>query len=157
MTTGRFHYKYTIRTSDLWQASMYYAYSSYMGVVNIVFIISAAALIISRWRSSSDIAKTVMIVLLLMFTVIQPAVIWARARASLNNAVRELTLDFGGDGMMVESNGLRQHKTWDSIKGIVKKPTLLIIYMDDGNGYILRNSVLKNTKNELYDFVNKMK
>lgn len=30
----QYRYKYRVKISDLWQASMYYAYSSYMGVVN---------------------------------------------------------------------------------------------------------------------------
>ena len=42
-----YNYKYRVKISDLWQASMYYAYSSFMGVVNLVCIASAAALIIS--------------------------------------------------------------------------------------------------------------
>ena len=149
------HYEYTyrVRTSDLWQASMYYSYSSYMGIVNAVFIVSMIALIISRWETSSDIQKAVMIVLLLLFTVIQPAVIWWRAKSALGSEERVLTLIFSKNGLTVEADGQSQNRAWNGIKGIVKKPTILIIYVDDGNGYILRNSVLGNTKNELYDFV----
>lgn len=153
MMKEHYEYTYRVKTSDLWQASMYYSYSSYMGIVNAVFIVSAAALIISRWSVSSDIARTAMIVLLLLFTVIQPAVIWYRARASLGEKERTITLVFSQTGLVVETDGMSQVKTWKNIKGIVKKPTILIIYMDDGNGYILRNSVLGKTRNELYDLV----
>lgn len=147
-----FNYKYRVKTSDLWQASMYYAYSSYMGVVNIVCIVAAIVLIISRWTLASDILRAVMILFLLMFTVIQPLVIWQRAKASLNGLYHELELTFSHTGMTIVSDGRREDRKWKDVKGIVKKPTILIIYMKDGGGYILRNSVLKETKDLLYDF-----
>ncbi len=154
--TYPFRYRYRVKTSDLWQASMYYAYSSYMGVVNLVFIISSAALMVSRWNDASDLFRAVMLFMLLMFTVIQPLIIWLRARSSLGGVYPELELSFSRDGIIIATDGQRQLRTWDKVKGIVKKPTLIVIYMSDGNGYILRNSVLGGTRGELYDFVNGM-
>lgn len=148
-----YNYKYRVKISDLWQASMYYAYSSYMGVVNLVCIASAAVLIISRWKVSSDLFRTVMILFLLLFTVFQPLIIWLRAKASLGGVYPELELAFSQAGVGIVSDGRRQHKSWKSVRAIVKKPTILLIYMEDGNGYILRNSVLKGTKNELYKYI----
>ena len=155
MTKERYEYTYRVKTSDLWQASMYYSYSSYMGVVNAVFIVSVIVLIYSRWNVSSDIARAVMVFLLLLFTVIQPAVIWRRAAAMLGGEDRMVTLVFSQSGLTVETDGKSQQKAWGDIRGVVKKPTILIIYVDDGNGYILRNSVLGKTKEELYDLVKK--
>ena len=151
-----FTYRYRVKTSDLWQASMYYAYSSYMGVVNMIFIISSAALIVSRWKDASDMFRAVMLLMLLMFMVIQPLIIWMRAGASLKGVFPELELSVSREGITIAADGQRQLKTWDKVKGIVKKPTLIVIYMSDGNGYILRNSVLKDTRGDLYGFVNEM-
>ncbi len=153
----RFEYSYKVKTSDLWQASMYYAYSSYMGVVNAVFIVSAFILILSRWNDASDLFRAIMVVLILLFTVFRPVIIWLRARAMLGGRQRELTISFSREGLAVMAEGKSQLKPWSSVRGAVKKPTILIVYMDDGNGYILRNSVLKDTKNKLYDFINAMK
>ncbi len=151
-----FRYRYRVKTSDLWQASMYYAYSSYMGVVNLVFIISSAVLIVSRWKDASFFFRTVMLLMLLMFTVIQPLIIWLRASASLGGVFPEIELSFSKEGIIIAANGQRQLRTWDKVRGIVKKPTLIVIYISDGNGYILRNSVLGNTRDDLYGFVNEM-
>ncbi len=151
-----FNYKYRVKTSDLWQASMYYAYSSFMGVVNLVCIVSAIVLIISRWRDASDLFRTVMLLFLLIFTVFQPLIIWLRARASLGGVYPELELAFSQAGVTIISDGRKQHKQWKSVRAVVKKPTILLIYMEDGNGYILRNSVLKETRNELYAFLSDM-
>ncbi len=153
---SRFEYKYTVRRSDLWQASMYYAYSSYMGVVNVVFAVSAVVLLVTRWNTSSDIFKALMVVLAALFTVIQPLAVWIRAGSSVKE-YPELTLEFSEEGIKVAKDEKTSRLSWNDIKGIVRKPTLLIIYIMDGSGYILRNSVLKNTKNDLYEFVVRMK
>ncbi|MCR5508224.1 MAG: hypothetical protein K6F34_06020 [Lachnospiraceae bacterium] len=152
----QFTYKYKVRVSDLWQASMYYAYSSYMGVVNAVCIFAAIVLIVSRWRDSSDIFRTVMVLFLMLFTVIQPSLILLRAFSSLKNGRPELELTFSRAGVSILTDWKEQNVKWQEVLSIVKKPTIMIVYMTDGNGYILRNSVLKETRNDLYDFVNKM-
>ena len=79
-----------------------------------------------------------------------------RAHSSLKGAYPELELTFSRAGLNMVSDGQRQHRNWKQVKAIVKKPTILLIYMEDGAGYILRNSILKETKNGLYDFVDKM-
>ena len=152
----QYSYKYRVKISDLWQASMYYAYSSYMGVVNIICIVASIVLIISRWKGASDVFRTVMILFLLLFTVIQPSLILLRAHSSLKNGCPEIELTFSQAGMTVISNGQKQFVNWQGVLRIVKKPTILLIYMEDGAGYILRNSVLKGTRRELYEFVSKM-
>ena len=150
-----FEYTYTTGTFELWQASMYYAYSSFMGVVNVVFIVSSVTLIISRWNGASDLFRAVMAILLLLFTVIQPAMIYLRCRAALGGKNQTINIIVEGSGIDVTADGKSGHIPWDKVRGVVKKPTLVIIYSGDGAGYILRNSVLGGTKNELYEFVQK--
>lgn len=148
-----FEYTYTTGTFELWQASMYYAYSSFMGVVNVVFIVSSIALIVSRWNGASDLFRAIMAVLLLLFTVIQPAMIYLRCRAALGGKDQTISLTVNEAGIDVTADEKSGHITWDKVRGAVKKPTLVIIYSGDGAGYILSNRVLRETKNELYDFV----
>ncbi len=153
MMDKHFEYTYTTGTFELWQASMYYSYSSFMGVVNIVFIFSAIVLIFSRWNGASDLFRAVMAVLLLLFTVIQPVAVWIRCRAQLGGKKKTISLAVEDTGISVTADGRGEHITWDRIKGVIKKPTLVIIYSGDGAGYILTNSVLGETRNELYDLL----
>ena len=152
----QYNYRYRVKTSDPWQASMYYAYSSYMGVVNLVCIAASIALIVSKWKDASDLFRTVLILFLLTFTVIQPLIIWLRAKASLGGVYPLLELTFSQTGITIETDGQRQLKNWSSVKGMVRKPTIVVIYMEDGKGYILRNSILKETKNDLCKLVSQM-
>ncbi|MCR5419411.1 MAG: hypothetical protein K6E98_00190 [Lachnospiraceae bacterium] len=149
----QYSYKYRVKESDIWQASMYYAYSSYMGVVNVVCIIASIALIVSKWSEASDLFRTVMIIFLLMFTVVQPSIIWMRACSSLKNGSPELELTFSQAGVIVISDGKKQQVSWKKVVNVVKKPTILLVYLEDGTGYILRNSVVKEDKEKLYGFI----
>ena len=149
-------YNYRIKTSDLWQASMYYTYSSYLAVINIMCIVSSIALLIKLWPTSPAWLKGLLILFLMLFTVIQPLVVWARAKAQLNGKHSEIELTFTNAGLHIVCDGVRQDKSWKNVRGFVKKPTIVIIYMEDGNGYILSNKVLGTTRNELIGLCTKM-
>lgn len=149
-------YKYNIKTSDLWQASMYYAYSSYLAVINVMCIVSAIALLIKLWATSPMWLRGFLILFLMLFTVIQPLVVWARAKSQLAGKTTEVELIFTEGGIYVEADGKSQNQPWKNVLGIAKKPTIVIVYMRDGNGYILSNKVLGTTRKELIGLCEKM-
>lgn len=152
----KYEYEYTIKPSDLWQASMYYAYSSYLAVINVVCIISSIALLFKLWATSPDWLRALLILFLLLFTVIQPFIVYMKARLSLKGQLTNIKLSFSESQIEIKADGNEQKKSWRNVRGIVKKPTILIVYMEDGNGYILRNSVMHGQKEEFYDFAKKM-
>lgn len=152
----QYEYHYRVKTSDLWQASMYYAYSSYLAVINIVCIVSSIVLMIRLWDTSPAWFKGILIVFLLLFTVIQPLIVLLRSKSRLAGKFPELTLVFTEDGIRITADHEHQEKSWEQVLGLVSKPTIVVVYMADGNGYILRNSVLGNTKKAFVDFAKRM-
>ncbi len=149
----RFEYKYKVKIADLWQASMYYAYSSYLAVINIICIIASAALLIKLWATSPPWFRGFLLLFLMLFTVIQPLTVWIRSKRQLAGNYPDLTLVFTDEGINITADNEHQEKKWNQVRGIVKKPTIVVIYMADGMGYILRNSVLKETKADFVAFV----
>lgn len=148
-----FEYRYKVKISDLWQASMYYAYSSYLAVINVICIISAVVLLIKLWETSPPWFRGFLLLFLLLFTVIQPLMVWFRAKKQLAGNCPDLILRFTDDKIMITADGEQQERSWKQVRGIVKKPTIVILYTADGMGYILRNSVLGETKAEFVAFV----
>lgn len=149
----KYSFNYRIRVSDLWQASMYYAYSSYLAVINVCCIVASVVLLIKLWATSPSWLKALLILFLMLFTVIQPLMIYVRSKDSLAGKTSDITLEFFENEIKITADGQMQTKYYKNVRGIVKKPTLLIIYMEDGNGYILNNKVTGNKKREFYDFV----
>ncbi len=143
-----FHYEYTTKASDLWQMSMYYVYSSFMAIVNIIAIASSIALIVTFYGTAGPVGRGLMILYLMMFTVIQPVSIYARSKKQLAGHEKNLSLTFQDSGMTVECDGETQTLEWSKIRYAVK-PTLVVIYTGGVSGYILSNRVLKNTRRDL--------
>lgn len=146
-----YKYEYQVKTSDLWQASMYYTYSSYLAIVNIICIISSILLIINLWNKSGMWMQLFMIFFVMLFLVIQPISVWVRAEMQLAGNHPTISLSFTENFIHITADGQSQDKQWANVKGFVKKPTIVILYMEDQNGYILNNKVLGNTRKEFIE------
>ncbi len=131
---------------------MYYAYSSYLAVINLVCILSSVVLLIQLWGTSPVWFRAFLILFLLLFTVIQPLLVWVRSKHSLSGNYPELELEFSEKGILITADNERQEKQWKQVFAVLKKPTIVIVYMEDGKGYILRNRVLGETKREFVAF-----
>ena len=149
-----FKYKYRLKPSDLWQFHMYYAYSSYLCIINIICILSSIVLIIKLWANSTAWFRGVLILFLSLFTVIQPLSIYLRSVKQLKKNNDELMLTFSDSGIDVLVNQQSEHKSWNQIINITIKPTLIVIYTDREHGYILANRVLKNTRKDFIKLIN---
>lgn len=148
-----FKYRYQIKPSDLWQVQMYYTYSSFTAVINIVCIVSAVALIISSWATASGWFRFIMLIFLSLFTVIQPWGAYIRAKDSLKGQEHELELIFHEKDFQIIMEGKRETKTWEQVRAVVIKPTVVVIYMSGSQGYILSNRVLGDTRKEFVAFL----
>lgn len=137
-----YEFQYKVKASDLWQASMYYAYSSYLAVVNLVCIVSGVVALIAFWNSDRKVIKILLILFVALFVVVQPLSILRRSAMQLRG--REIFIDLKLDeqGMTVESDGKRAFFTYMQIVNVVIKPTIIVIYSGQGQGYILSNKVL---------------
>lgn len=149
-----FKYKYRLKPYDLWQFHMYYAYSSYLCINNIICILSSIVLIIKLWANSPAWFRAVMLLFLSLFTVIQPLSIYLRSVKQLKNNNDELMLTFSDSGIDVFLNQKSEHRTWEQIINIIIKPTLIVIYTDREHGYIITNRVLKDTRKDFIKLIN---
>ena len=149
----KFDFNYKVKISDLWQASMYYTYSSYLAVINVCCIVSSIVLLIKLWGTAPGWLKAFLILFLLLFTVIQPLMVYVKSKNSLDGNLSEISLEFFDTEIIIKADGKTQTKYYRNIKGIVKKPTIIVIYMEDGNGYILNNRVTGSDKKAFFNFV----
>ncbi len=148
-------YRYTPGASDLFQARLYYAWSSYLAVVNICMIAAAVALIVVYWAGADWHLRLLMLIFLSLFTVIQPLYLFFTSRRAMKGKEKELTLVFSNRGLHISSEGREEALKWEDVAGWVKKPTLIIVYSAKGGGYILTNRVLKESRNELIALLEK--
>lgn len=148
-----FHYQYKVKVSDLWQFHMYYAYSSFLCVINLVFIVSSFLLLYAFWGKVGTGYRCLLLLYASLFTLIQPAVVWKNCRKRLKKGAPELDLVFDEKGVSILSGGVRDRRKWSQLKQVVFKPTLVTIYVEENEGYILTNRVLGKTRKEFIAFV----
>ena len=148
-----FKYQYQVQPSDLWQLQMYYTYSSYLAIINVIFIISSAALLYALWGAAPWWLRILLILFLSLFTVIQPTGVYLRAKKSLKENHDTLQLSLNDQGIEVVVGDQKEFKNWSQVQGIVLKPTLVAIYTDKNHGYILTNRILKDTKKQFRAFI----
>ena len=90
-----YKYQYQVQPSDLWQLQMYYTYSSYLAIINIIFIVSSIALLYALWGTSPWWLRILLLFFLSLFTVIQPLGVYLRSKKALkdHNDTLKLTLN----------------------------------------------------------------
>ena len=149
----KYTFTYTPRPSDLWQARMYYAYASYTSIVNVCCIAGSLALIISLWKTALDWQRGAMLLFFLLFTVFQPLLLYYSSAQMLKGNTEELTLSFGDEGVLVETEHEKEMLMWSDFKGMTEKPTLVMLHTESGRGYILTNRILEKKRKEFAEFV----
>lgn len=148
-----FRYQYQVKPSDLWQMQMYYTYSSYLSIINVICILSSIALLYSLWATAPWWLRIMLLLFLSLFTVIQPLGVYRRAKKVLKENTDTLQLTLNDHGIEIIVGDRKEFKNWNQIQGIVLKPTLVAIYTDKNHGYILTNRILKDSKKQFRAFI----
>ena len=147
-------YKYTYRTTarDLWQLSMYYIYGSLAGLCNIIFTVAAFALGFSRWDQAQGIVRCLIVLWCCLFTVIQPLMIYAKAKKQAAGIAQDTQVSIDDNGLYIRVGDDTSQLPWKSVKRISRKPAMIIIFSDTTHGFIFTNRVLGNEKEEFYRY-----
>lgn len=148
-----FRFRYKVKPVDLWQFYMYYAYSSYTCIINIICIISSVALLIKLWATSPGWFRALLLLFFSLFTIIQPISIYLRSKKQAEQYQDELELVANDQGVSVTQNGKSESKKWNQILQVNIKPTLVVLYTDQEHGYILTGRILGKDKRAFKDFV----
>lgn len=148
-------YKFTYKTTafDLWQLSMYSIYGSMVGVCNIIFTVAMLLLTAKFWVDVNTLIKIFLIIATCLFTIIQPLVVYMRAKKQAVTLPQELQLGFDDHGVHVKSGNQSSDLKWNAIKGVSKKPTMIIVFSSTKHGFVLTNKVLGNQKEAFYDYL----
>ena len=147
-------YKYTYRTTarDLWQLSMYYIYGSLAALCNIIFTVAAFALGFSRWDQAQGIVRCLIVLGCCLFTVIQPLMIYAKAKKQAAGITQDTQVSIDDSGLYIRVGDDTSQLPWKSVKRISRKPAMIIIFSDTTHGFIFTNRVLGNEKEEFYRY-----
>ncbi len=153
MKNMKFTFKYTTKALDLWKLSMYGTYGSMVGFVNIIFTIALILLTVKYWAQVNVMLKILLIIGVGLFTLIQPFLVYLKAKKQVQKIPDQIELSFNDQGVHINSEKEASHLEWKSIKGITKKPGMLILIASSRHGFILTDDVLGAQKDEFLKYV----
>ncbi len=148
-------YKFNYKTTafDLWQLSMYSTYASIVGGCNIIFTVAMLLVSIKFWGEVNSYIKILFIIIISLFTVIQPAAIYIRAKRQVGAVSHDIEIGFDDNGIHVKTQNKSSDLKWNTIKGISKKTSMIVIFSTTKHGFVLTNKVLGKQKKAFYEYV----
>lgn len=148
-------YKFIYKTTafDLWQLSMYNTYASMVGSVNIIFTAAMLLLTVKFWGDANSLVKILLIMAIGLFTVIQPTIVYLRAKRQAAAVSGDMEIGFDDSGIHVETENKTSDLRWNRIKGVSKKTGMIVIFSTAKHGFILTNKVLGKEKEAFYEYV----
>lgn len=149
----KYKFNYQITAFDLWQLSMYGTYGSLVGVCNIIFTIAMILLSVKFWVSVNILVKILLIIAICLFIVIQPVVVYFRAIRQVAAVSQDMEIGFDDHGIHVKTQSKSSDLKWNKIKGVSKKPSMIVIFSTGQHGFVLTNKVLGKQKEAFYDYV----
>ena len=123
----------------LWRFSMYHTNRGATGLFNLIFTVAALALLVTRWGVSSGMYRFTMLFCAMIFTVLQPLMLYRKATAQARQpALKEpMALEFSEEGLLVRQMEQEAQFAWDQIGRIDKTRKMIIVYMDRIHAYLI--------------------
>lgn len=149
----KYKFNYQASALDLWKLSMCGTYGSIVGASNIIFT-AAMLLLAGRFcREANILMKILLVIGISLFTIIQPAAVYMRAKRQIATVPKDMELGFDDNGIHAITSKQNLDLKWSSIKGITRKTSMIIILTTNKHGFIIKNDMLGNEKEDFYKYV----
>ena len=106
----------------------------------------------SRWDQAQGIVRCLIVLGCCLFTVIQPLMIYAKAKKQAAGITQDTQVTIDDNGLHIRVGNDTSDLPWNSVKRISRKPAMIIIFSDTTHGFIFTNRVLGNEKEEFYRY-----
>lgn len=128
-------------------------YKQWTAVVNIVFTIAAVILIVTKFTDTGMLGRTVMVVMVLLFPVIQPLAVLIMSVRQAGTIKVDTTLSISDRGFGIQVLDHRQLIQWKDFKAVIKRPGMLVMMPDEKHAYLIPDRVTRESKEALYQAV----
>ncbi len=149
----KYQFNYQTEAADLWLLSMSTIYRSLVGVCNIIFTVAIIAVAVTFWSEVHMTWRVLMMLGIGLFTVIQPLLIYQRAKKQVAALPQDMVISLDEKGIHVFTNQEQSHIKWQNVKGISPKANMLIIHSSVQHGFMLTNKVLGSEREAVYQYV----
>ena len=124
---------------DVYRFNMYHVYHSASGLVGLLLSLLALGNLIISFDSLTDQGKTVMTIVALWFTVLEPIMVYRRAKKQVKKIKsyhKPLHYTIGEQGITVSQDEESQTMEWNRLRRIVKTRQQILIYSSRVHAFI---------------------
>ncbi len=121
------------------QFLLYHYYTSFSGFFSLLISVAAIVYCIVQWSILTSQGKVALILIGLMFTVAQPAMILLRGASQMKSSDFEdsYAYIFNDAGINISQGEKSQQFTWESVEKIVCKKNAIYVYMSKVQAFVL--------------------
>lgn len=124
---------------EIFRFTMYHSYHKLSGLIGIFLSLAAVIILICRFGDLNDQDRTVLIIVALWFTILEPLMLLSRAKSQVKrNKTYQAPLDYKLDetGITVSQNDAQQTIAWDSLLKIVETKKQFLVYSSRIHAFI---------------------
>lgn len=137
---------------EVYRYTLYHVYHSFSGVFGLCLSMIAIVNLVMNFNEMSDQAKTIMIIIALWSTVLDPLVMKSRCKSQFKrNAVYQNPLQYCIDekGVTVSQNEESQTLSWDKLLKVVETRTQFLVYSSRVHAFIFPKSMMKGKESDM--------
>lgn len=132
-------FKIKLSVRDLYYFMMNHYYTRLSGIFGVVLSIAAAVILILRFSSLDSTGKMLLVVIALLFTVINPVMMWTKAAAQITSNKSlggELTYILDEQNITIQLGEDKAGIPWEKVTKVKDNGRELVVYVTSARGYI---------------------
>ncbi len=144
-------YNITLNAKDIWVFSVYSANRAYLGVFNLLFTLVSLYYLFAAWKSLSPGKRLLFLACALMFSVIQPAILYLKAlrQAKTETISKGFAITLSEEGIHILQGENEANANWDQVYKTLIRKNVVVIYFAPLSGYLIPSRYIGDSREDL--------
>ncbi len=137
---------------EMYQFTMYHVYHHASGLIGLLLSALALTNLVVSFDTLSDQGKTIMTIVALWFTVLEPIMMYSRSKKQVKRSKsyqKPLQYDVNAQGITVSQDEETQTMEWNHIRKMIETGSQYIVYSSSVHAFIFPKHDLREKSNEL--------
>lgn len=151
-------FKIKLSVTDLYYFMMHHYYTKISGIFGIVLSLAAAVILCVRFSSLDGTGKMLLIIIALLFTVINPIMLWTKAAGQItaNKSLGgELTYILDTRHLTIQLGEEKADVPWEQVTKVKDNGRELVVYVTAARGYIWPKRQIREQYDHITDCLKK--
>ncbi|HCJ07147.1 MAG TPA: hypothetical protein DHV96_01915 [Lachnospiraceae bacterium] len=143
---------------DVYRFNMYHVYHSASGLVGLLLSLLALCNLIISFDSLTDQGKTIMTIVAMWFTVLEPIMVYSRAKKQVKKITsyhKPLHYKIDEQGITVSQDEESQTMEWNRLRRIVKTRQQILVYSSRVHAFIFPRVAWQDQEKKIQNLLKK--